>query len=290
MHRFGCYIFIVFAVMLSSVTRADWHGLINSPTGSPKDLGVAIQHSYIGDFPGERLSLQSQRLSYQLQDVRIPGPNGLTIEVNRLYDGRWEFFYPRISILDALTDETTNFGCIGNEKRIGISIYPNQALINFGFPNLSDVPSDTIASFTDGSILRCENDSPVVLTPNGVRYVFFANAKIMRTSTQAEPAIIERGFSLHRIADRFGNELVYEYESPLDSLPTNIPYSGYENRLVGIDRSDGASVNFHYDLPNNPSKVTKITYGDRSIKYDYAISAGRAGVLHKVTNELGHQT
>ena len=68
MHRFGCYIFIVFAVMLSSVTRADWHGLINSPTGSPKDLGVAIQHSYIGDFPGERLSLQSQRLSYQLQE------------------------------------------------------------------------------------------------------------------------------------------------------------------------------------------------------------------------------
>ncbi|MEM7082082.1 MAG: RHS repeat-associated core domain-containing protein [Pseudomonadota bacterium] len=279
--------------------------LLSSPIVVADDPGgdgtviedILLPEPRLGHFPGENIELASLKLSYDFEDVRIPGPNGLDIVVGRKYrqagsktvthlagfGDNFEFKVPFIAVAEDVpngnTVPQTGYECVIDASRFGIRFYmPDQTLTTVGLANESQLPAGTLMAFSNHSVFLCENGLPVVRSAEGIRYVY---GKKRDTSESGREAATHY---LTRMEDRFGNAIDYHYAADLTE-----PYAVAQ--LAAISRSDGALVEFTYQSHSSINTISTITYGDRQLTYAYVDPGAQSNyTLDKVFDEEGRVT
>lgn len=273
-YKKSIFSFLLLVFSINSVS-ADDPGIINYH-GSD-GIAAEVPTQSISDFPGESINIQSQRISYNYIDVSIPGPNGLDINIERAYNTKltraWSIAdMPRLLPRSSPDTQShlTNFGCLGTTHSLQ-TYFPGTTMEAVGMPSASDIPAGTIAAFTNGAVLSCVSNKPVLRMANGHKYTF------IQTTENLQPSFI-----VSTVEDRFGNKITYNYEDYDRGFNT----PRIEKRLKTISRNDNVNVTFTYGLAGDPSKVTKIQYFNKSVQYLY--SAGET--LSDFVDEDGNKT
>ncbi|VUD51033.1 tRNA3(Ser)-specific nuclease WapA [Thalassocella blandensis] len=238
------------------------------------------------DFPGESFGIQRQRPMFDYQDLSIPGPNDMDITITRSY-GRiqtplimdfgisWSLNIPFISIYRPSGSVTQHdyYGCFGYLDKLRY-VENGKPTRTVGY-EASNLPSGTILSFNDNSILKCENNLPVIYKKNGIKLNFF---ELTSPSPSTGP---KSTYALKSIQDRFGNSITYNYSY-------NNSFSQYQ--IESIKRSDNVVVNFQYENIDTQRYISIITYGDRKLQYSYDRIANRSFRLNNFKDAEGLQT
>ena len=231
---FASYVFsIVLGALLSTSALAE------------QEVEFVLPRTTISDFPGETVNLPSLSYTQAVTDVSIPGPPNMALEFKRRsftvspsgplprqgahFGGAvWAIDLPVIGVSRSFGGQGTNesLGCIGNVLSFKFYMGDGNTLQPVGFGSASDLPSGTIAAFESGEAFLCENNVPVVKTPDGRKITF---------GEQVAENNNGDSYYVTSIADRFGNSITYNW--------SNLSAGGTTHRVLSsISRNDGALV------------------------------------------------
>jgi RHS repeat-associated protein len=217
-----------------------------TPIKTADEDAVTLIKTYISDFTNEYINIKSLEVELKYNDVVIPGNNGMDIIITRTQKSysHGKFTLNSSSLIgyrypygtSGAEYPTTNFQCLGDIHKL---VYKkDERLVNpIGYKSASDIPSNALVAFDDGSILICdgEPDLPTLIFPDGRRYVYSMSGELLE------------------IKDRFGN---------------NIKYSAVINNKRVITRNDAQVVELIYN-PINSTQLTSIKYNNKTIEYKY---------------------
>jgi RHS repeat-associated protein len=267
----------------SSFISADTAGSVQN---NDTEIAVMLPEDYISDVPFEKIGIASLKVSLEFKDINIPGPNGLDLTVNRMYNGSrvypvagfgdgWHLGLPFITV-DRRQDTTaplTNLGCIGDIYFVKF-IFNNTYVYPVGFEKKNQLKAGTLAAFPDNSILLCEDGNPVHISTAGVKTVFGRYDGAVNAATAYRPT---------KIIDLFGNYINYTYQE------FTHPTLGYQYQaLQSMQRNDGAKVEFEYEIIDGRPWIKRASYLDRDMQYNHG--GGLRAWLEGVTDQEGQIT
>ncbi len=265
-------------VLISSWAISNWAisskaiaAELDLPPSGPAENAAAptVPKSYISDIDHEYIAVQDLKLRLDYNDVVIPGHNGMDIVIKRVFNIRragpiagfgklyWHLDSPYLNAarLKSRTD-TEDFSCLGHLTGLQGSL-DNEPLKSVGYATASQLPEDTVAAFTNRSVLKCEGSPalPVLFLPNGRKLTF---GEVVDNSTSTLDSHL---YLLSQITDRFGNTISYTYADQ-DSI-----FGG--KKLSQISRNDGQVVTLNYIKGALTEYVDNISYSGRKITYQY---------------------
>lgn len=254
---------VLVAISLSSIkhVQADTAG-----GQTQKDaIDVMLPQDYISDVPFEKIGIAALQVTLEFEDIRIPGPKGLDLVVNRTFNRKrtypvagfgdgWHLGIPTISV-NRKSDPNAPLkylGCIGYVYSVEFT-FNNQYAFPVGFQNANQLKLGTIASFPDNSIVICENGVPVHVDADGVKTVFGSFSGSVSSASSYKPS---------RVIDLYGNYIDYTYETY--KHPT---FNELYPALKTIKRSDGARIDFEFEIVNGKPWIKRAYYLDREVQY-----------------------
>lgn len=278
---------VAFFLQLSFFTGGSFAGIFPTSALPP---GYVIDNGYVpGDVAGEAIDLKSGSLTHRILDMHIPGPAGLDVDVYRTYrvgsinksiplvDGEgWWIEMPRVHVTTVDDgNDAIELACWSGDL-VNISIN-GMELKPIGYSS-SAIHSGAVAAFQGNYIALCEDGQKIIRDSKGISYYFGEDFSIDASYAQDGSSSVEFSY-VDRISDRFGNELLYEYES------ADVEDDGFTfevKRLKRIKTADGKYVVFEYD-PDVPLFLNKISYSGREVQY---VRSGGASANEKVLTSV----
>ncbi len=228
---------------------------------------MKVPEDIISDFPNERISVQTLKLELEYNDFVIPGNNGMDIIVKRTRGQRgiplhsfpgFGLSMPGIEthkLVGHTETDLVDFSCLGKLSYLTV-VMEGRELNSIGYSNASDIPVNTVVAFNNRSILKCENNIPVILSQDGRKLVF---GEVLDLSAGGN---LTFNYYVTEMVDRFGNSISYEYNSVGNTYG--------KNRLTRIVRNDGAVVNFNYIFEGSDAKnIESIVFNGRTFTYAF---------------------
>jgi hypothetical protein len=295
-------------LLLSSTVHAEGPGddalLPNEKT--KREVGVVLPEIYASEFPGEAVSLQTGELSYTVEDVRIPGPNGMDVVFSRQYKsygkqaesvntmgGAWSISIPKIT-----TTRDSSPGSWSNKRpnctdfdTIEVRSTNNLLGASIGQASMSalatDIPSNS--SLLSGNVILSGCDT--LITPDGLTISITDKFKHSYRPgyNSSDPTYKVTQSYVSKIEDKFGNFVEYHYEyvdvtTGKGKKLVDVPL------LVRISNSEGSFLTISYIDRYSYPKVSKVEYNDKAIRYFYSTIDDEHINLIRVEDELGRAT
>ena len=305
----NCILFLFLSLLLlSSTVHAEGPGddalLPNEKT--KREVGVVLPEIYASEFPGETVSLQTGELSYTVEDVRIPGPNGMDVVFSRQYKsygkqaesvntmgGAWSISIPKIT-----TTRDSSPGSWSNKRpnctdfdTIEVRSTNNLLGASIGQASMSalatDIPSNS--SLLSGNVILSGCDT--LITPDGLTISITDKFKHSYRPgyNSSDPTYKVTQSYVSKIEDKFGNFVEYHYEyvdvtTGKGKKLVDVPL------LVRISNSEGSFLTISYIDRYSYPKVSKVEYNDKTIRYFYSTIDDEHINLIRVEDELGRAT
>ena len=222
----------------------------------PDVAGIKIPETYVLGVPNEKINILNASVTYEYNDIVIPGSNGLDLIVKREL-GKFKSKFQMVSKIEGFKVEQCNTGIINEKVKVFIE---GKELTSVGFASSSDLPLGTLIAFRNGHVLKCnENDFPEVVSPNGMIYTFEKTISIPLHPI----ANVPYHYYVTEIKDVFDNTITFNYGDEFQYICSSIL------NLESMSRNDGAQIDFEYELISDLPYLSKANYGDREVKYFY---------------------
>ncbi len=214
----------------------------------PELAEFKIPETYILGVPNEKINILNASVTYEYNDVVIPGSNGLDLIVKREL-GTFEM----VSKVEGFKVEYCSGAMINDRLSVFIE---GKSLISVGFASSADVPTGTLVAYREGYFLRCnQQDNPEVIAPDGKTYTF--------GKTLDNGAAIPFSYFVTEVKDEFNNAINFNYGEDFPYYCTNFL------NLESMSRNDGAQIDFEYVVNLNLPFISKVKYGGREVNYNY---------------------
>ena len=241
-----------------------------------KDENNKAHQGFVSDFPNESINLMSGELTYRYVDLKIPGVNGLDMEVVRSFSSNgitdsihpmmgqgWIIETPRIMVVD-ISETGKKAKCLGGDI-VYFALPDGKVSRSVGFANSNNLPVD----YEDDDIVLSGNkvfdcSEMKMRLPNGTQIVFGHES----TWSLDTFNLSVKSYYASVLSDRFGNSITYNYDyvDYADGVIENAP------QLESMISSAGDVINFYYQespVGDGFPRLARIVSGNREVKYSY---------------------
>lgn len=175
-------------------------------------IGIIPGHGTSGTLPEENIDLFTGNVTLRYRDVYLPGPNGLDVEVWRVYNSKiladWQSGQP---LVQAYHQSWVGIGWTMHMGMVHISP-PNPPVLEFpdgrleqAYPNNCGLGSNI---YLTRDFLKYDSTNSKLYFKNGVVWQFGLTATITRANGAADPVRL-----VTKIENTFGQSITIEYNS-----------------------------------------------------------------------------
>ncbi len=266
-------LFVLVCVAFQLVAK----GQLSAQSGIFDRIGIIPGHGSYSSLPEESIDLFTGDLTLRYRDIYLPGPNGLDIEVWRVYNSK--------ILQDRLTSQPTPTVQAYPKTMLGIGWTMHMGMVH------SAGSQNAVIEFPDGrretcymnnyalgpfisitkDFLKYDRQNYILYFENGVKWTFGQAASIPLANGSYESVQL-----VTNISDYHGNSITVDYD-PNDNYRSILRISDSMGRQINFDKSYQGS---------NPAKLTQIRFkkdATNEVTYCYSVGAFANG-FYKLTS------
>ena len=263
------------ALVLSALLLTGVAGTVYGQSGIFDRAGIIPGHGAYSSLPEESVDLFTGNLTLRYRDIFIPGPNGMNIEIWRVYNSKILYDKPSSQQYPTVQASPKSMIGIGWSMHMGIAhnTWTNAPIVEFpdgrreiAFPPKSEYNPGPNTKMTR-DFLRWEQGAP----PSSPSKLYFQNGVVWEFNQFAFLPLPDGSFEhvemVTRITDPLGNYILIEYD----------PDDGYRSIKRIVDGM-GREVRFAKSYQgNDPAKLAEIRIRDYDdtddVIYSYSVQS-----------------